>query len=71
MKPDEYTVPVDEYIRRELGWQDIVDEDSDAADIDGIELMYARPVSEYCDGPYQSIGYGCSRRLPCGGMDDE
>ena len=66
---DDYTVAVDEYIRMELGWQDIVDDLVDD-ELDDLHVGYS-PVNEFCDGPYQKLESGCYRRMPCGGIDDE
>ena len=65
---EDRTVPVDEYIRRELGWRDIIDEDDDTGDL---EVGSFNPMKEFFDGPYLDLGPGCHRRMPCGGMDDE
>ena len=70
MYDDERTVPVDEYMRDGLGWRDVVNEESFDDDLDEFGVRFHNPVNEFCDGPYQQIGGGCYRRLPCAGSDD-
>jgi len=54
-------IPVDEYIKLELGWCDIDQiEDNDWE----ANLANLNPVRTFCDGPYEELGNGCYRRLP-------
>ena len=54
-------IPVDEYIKLELGWRDIgqIEDDGSETNIGDPDL-----VGMFCDGPYEELEEGCYRRLP-------
>ena len=54
-------IPVDEYIKLELGWFDIDQIEDNDWEANGAGY---NPVRTFCDGPYERLGYGCYRRLP-------
>jgi hypothetical protein len=57
-------IPVDKYIRENLGWADI---EQYLQDEDGIGPY---PARTFADGPYLKLEDGCYWRLPAEGSDE-